>query len=181
MTRISLCSKRLWEGTHHMYIPKDKLILHRREMNEWCICGLFREHPLEASTDPGFLLLSHPHLFLAHGYDLHMTQDTCEPGLHSRIPVFMVWNMYQANESKSRSSSAMGSSGLGRWATGILISLLGKMELKLILGSSCLDDYSVKGLHSFLAWEMGVNDLDVFISKITFLLRMGCPLDNQEP
>lgn len=181
MTRITLCSKRLWEGTHQLYVPKDKLILHKRKTNGWCICSLFGEHPLEASSDSVFLSLSHPHLFLAHGYDLYTTQDTSEPGLHSRMPFFKLWNLYQANESKPMSSSTMWSLGLGRWAPGILISFPGEMELKLILSSSCLDDYSVEWLHSFVAWETGVNDLDGFISKITFLLWIGCHLDNQEP
>lgn len=124
MTRITLCSQRLREGTHQLYIPKDKRILHKRKMNGWCIYSLFSELLSKPQVIQCFSRCSTPTSFLPIGYDLYTTEDTCEPGLHPRMPIFKLWNLYQANESKPRSSSAMWSSGLIRWTKGILISLL---------------------------------------------------------
>lgn len=56
-----ICSQRGYEMGLINYVSKDKLILYKKEMGE---CSL------KASNEAVFLLLCHPHLFLAHGCDL---------------------------------------------------------------------------------------------------------------
>lgn len=41
MTRITLRSKKLGEGTHKVYAPKEKPILHKMEMSEaYAVCSM---------------------------------------------------------------------------------------------------------------------------------------------